>query len=105
MFAASIPVDASFEMLGEDAIYDPNGLAKTVRVIRSSPTERNQFSAQMIARETVMFEVRTADAVLWKNDDVIVVAGERRVLKIDVGAEPEYLDDLRLVRMFDTQKE
>ncbi|RKX66482.1 MAG: hypothetical protein DRP42_02995 [Tenericutes bacterium] len=105
MFAASIPVDASFEMLGEDAVFDPDGAATPVRVIRSSGSERSDFAAHTISRETMIIEVRSPDATLWKNDNVIVVAGERRLLKISVGAEPEYLDDLRMVRTFDTQKE
>lgn len=97
---ADIPVDASFETLGDTGEAQPqSGDAFPVRVIRHADPEFSGALAEARARRpSVVLEVRVNEWARPERGDHIVALGARRKI-----TDVEHLDPLRRVWRLDTQ--
>lgn len=71
-------VDASFLHHGIEAVLDPDGAARPVRLLVSQPDEGLRFEGVQLLDETGVFEIRRADFDGFGDLAVLDVGGERR---------------------------
>ncbi|WP_299558715.1 hypothetical protein [uncultured Sulfitobacter sp.] len=71
-------VDVQFTKLGIDAILDPEGAAKPVRLLPSQPDEMVRVGSMQVLEETGVFDIRAADFSGFGKNTLLSVAGVLR---------------------------
>jgi len=95
-------VDATFAVLGSDAVYTPvGGDPVSVRVIARRPDTIVGFGETLIHTETTAFELRASEITNPRPDDQLTVDGQTFVVQ----GEPERRDPDRLVWTLDVRRE
>ncbi|ETX26855.1 head-tail joining protein [Roseivivax isoporae] len=95
-FAAA--VGAVFRHHGIDAVVDPDGAARPVRLLPLRPDAVVDMGRLNVQSETAVFEIRAADAASVTRGTIIAIGAERR----RVQATPRAEDPRRLKRHLDT---
>lgn len=78
MFDPALSVATVFEVLGIDAVLDPDGLAVAVRVVPSSADDVARFGEMDVLDETGVYEIRAADFAGHGDGAILEIAGARR---------------------------
>lgn len=101
MLSPQKPIDACFRALGIDAILDPDGVSKAVRVLPSQRDRQSGFGSMDIVDVSGVYEIRASDWVGFQSGALISVNGQRRIVQ----GEPETVDAHRLIVELNTFEE
>jgi len=95
-------VDATFDSIGEPAIYWPHdgSASKDVRVVQRRPDQQlGDFADTTIQTETALFDVRASDVSRPCAGDIVTFDGIEYIIQ----GEPRRDDPRRLVWTLDTR--